>query len=136
MKASAVALMTIKMIARCNWHEGEEKAYDYRPFDDSATSPPQERGPGHTPWLRIPVSPYGVRLGAASALFQTFGLTVSFGGCGRDDLILVDFWAEWCGPCKMFGPVFEKSSEQHTDITFGKVDTAAQAELALPSSLY
>jgi len=49
---------------------------------------------------------------------------------GKDGLILVDFWAEWCGPCKMFGPVFEKSSEEHGDITFGKVDTEAQVELA------
>ena len=49
---------------------------------------------------------------------------------GGDGLVLVDFWAEWCPPCRMFGPVFEKASERHPDAVFGKVDTEAQPEIA------
>ena len=56
---------------------------------------------------------------------ETFEETVS-----GNDIVFVDFWAEWCGPCKMFGPIFEKMSEQNPEITFAKVDTEAEQEIA------
>ena len=63
---------------------------------------------------------------ATQALTKTtFEPTVS-----SDGIVLVDFWAAWCGPCVRFAPTFEQASEAHPDIVFGKVDTEAEQELA------
>jgi thioredoxin 1 len=47
-----------------------------------------------------------------------------------NDFVLIDFWASWCGPCRMFAPVYEKAAQENPDLVFGKVDTEAQPELA------
>ena len=56
---------------------------------------------------------------------DTFEQTIN-----ANDLVLVDWWASWCGPCRNFAPIFEKAAETHADIVFGKIDTDAEQALA------
>ncbi|MGZ4533613.1 MAG: thioredoxin [Mycobacteriaceae bacterium] len=68
---------------------------------------------------------------ATIALTQdTFESTIA-----REGITLVDFWASWCGPCRMFAPVFEKASEAHPEIVFAKVDTEAEQSIAASAQI-
>lgn len=61
---------------------------------------------------------------------ETFDQTVL-----KDGIVLVDFWAAWCGPCRMFAPIFESASEKYPDITFAKVDTEAEQQLSAAAGI-
>jgi thioredoxin 1 len=71
------------------------------------------------------VIPKGSPMATTNLTADSFGETVA-----QNNIVFVDFWAAWCPPCRAFAPVFEKASERHPGIVFGKVDTEAEQQLA------
>jgi thioredoxin 1 len=76
------------------------------------------------------ISVEGAQMATQELTSQTFNSTVA-----DNELVFVDFWATWCGPCKAFGPIYDKASEKNADIVFGKVDIDQNQELAAAADI-
>ena len=75
-------------------------------------------------------SAYGISMATVNVTEESFARTIA-----EHPIVFVDFWAAWCGPCRTFGPVFEKVSVQHPDIVFAKIDTEAEQGLATAAGI-
>jgi len=81
--------------------------------------------PPNGPWNEVPPVFVDITMSTLTLTADTFEKTLDEGG-----ITLIDWWASWCGPCRMFAPIFEQASEQHDDITFAKIDTEDQQALS------
>jgi thioredoxin 1 len=93
----------------------------------SRTSMMDTSGPSsqHYPLAQIPPGVYCFAMATIDISEKTFNDTIT-----GNSIVLVDFWAAWCGPCRMFAPTFSKASDNHTDVVFAKVDTEAEPGLS------
>ncbi len=80
--------------------------------------------------IGAPGSGVGTGMTTIELTEQTFEQTVT-----DSDIVLVDWWADWCGPCKQFAPVYDEAAEQHEDVVFGKVDTESEQSLAAAAQI-